>query len=79
MSKYKTLRDLVFELIGEFKGLKDAVRKQNGALIDHDKRIDKNKERIDITTGKTAGIAAVFGFLGALGALIIGFLRFWDK
>ena len=79
--KQKTLRELVFELVGEFRGMKNEMRKMNGTLINHEKRINSNETKRDIMTGKATVIGAVtgaiFGFIGA--GVIAFFTFFWDK
>jgi len=65
MKTTEQIFNAIGELVGEVKGINNRLDKINGSLEDHDKRIDKNKERLDIATGKATVIGTILGFIGA--------------
>jgi len=65
MKTTEQIFNAIGELVGEVKGINSRLDKINGSLKDHDKRIDKNKERLDIATGKATILGAILGFIGA--------------
>ena len=61
---------------GEVKGIRIEMKKMNGTLISHDKRINTNESKIDVNMGKVSVISALFGFIGAC---VIAFIGFFGK
>jgi len=72
--------EIILQAIGELGGKVDGINKRldtmNGSLKDHDKRINKNESKIDITMGKVSVASAIFGFIGAC---VIAFIGFFQK
>jgi len=71
----KTVIDIKGEvgiITGDIKGVKEHLRTLNGSIQKHDKRIDDNKERLDVMKGKIKIIVAIAGFIATA---VIAYLK----
>jgi len=71
----KTVIDIKGEvgiITGDIKGVKEHLKTLNGSIQKHDKRIDDNKERLDVMKGKIKIIVAIAGFIATA---VIAYLK----
>ena len=59
-------------ITGDIKGVKEHLKTLNGSIQKHDKRIDDNKERLDVMKGKIKIIVAIAGFIATA---VIAYLK----
>lgn len=65
----------VGRLEGKVDGIISRLDKQNGTLINHDKRINKNESALDQQKGKAAAISIITATIISIIGIVITFFK----